>query len=370
MWNMRKIVFSIIIGSVFYLPCLAQGGYAISGKVRGITTDKVYVVAADFGKADTLASAAVANGSFLLSGTIAGEARAVDLVFSGVADKIPLLLENTTYQLQVTTTGAMINGGGAATELYKAFNIVGQDYAAEQAAIAAEFESAGGHSSQAEALQPRLDAAYQASVQRTIDLIKANADSYVSAYVVALGAQTDGEELLRRKYEALSDAAKATVPGKAAEAALERYSKLAVGKPAPDFTVKRPDGNDLTLSAVPAKYKLLVFWRSDNGLCRQANPQLIQLYLQFRPRSFEIVSISLDENRFAWTRAIEEDGISIWQNGSDLQGMSSSVAAQYMVGASLPYYVLIDSEGNIAAKGMDTGELRSIISDLTKKKRK
>ena len=79
------------------------------------------------------------------------------------------------------------------------------------------------------------------------------------------------------------------------------------------------------------------------------------------------MSVSLDDNRFAWDRAIEQDGISIWSNGSDLQGMASPVAKAYMVGNTLPYTVLIDAEGNIAAKGLWGKELRAVISNLTKK---
>lgn len=36
----------------------------LSGKVHGLQTEKVYLMAADFGKADTLAAAAVENGRF------------------------------------------------------------------------------------------------------------------------------------------------------------------------------------------------------------------------------------------------------------------------------------------------------------------
>ena len=161
-----------------------------------------------------------------------------------------------------------------------------------------------------------------------------------------------------------------SVPGRQIAAYLERFAKLAVGQTAPDFTVTRPNGDALTLYAVTAKYKLVVFWASWDVASRQANPQFIQLYQQFRPRSFEIVSVSLDDNRFAWDRAIEQDGISIWPNGSDLQGMDSPVAKAYMVGNTLPYTVLIDDENKIVAKGLLGNELRAAISDLTKKSKK
>lgn len=364
---MKRIGLFALFGGLFGLPCLAQDGYTVSGRLNGISAGKVYLVTADFGKADTLAETAVSNGNFMFKGTMPGGARAVELVFPGMENRVPLLLENTMYQVQVASTGAAVNGGGEAALLYKEFGKIGEAYAAEQSAVMSEYASANA-GRQAE-LQSRLDEAYKASVQKTLDLIKANADNYVSAYVVALGARTDGEELLRQKYELLGATAKNSVPGKAVAVALERCANLAIGKPAPDFTLKRPNGDDLTLSAVPAKLKLVVFWRSDDAASRSLNPQLISLYQQFRPKSFDIVSVSLDENRFAWTRAIEEDGISIWQNGSDQQGMASPAAEAYMVN-EVPYTVLIDSEGKIVAKGLLGADLRNAIADLAKKNRK
>ena len=202
------------------------------------------------------------------------------------------------------------------------------------------------------------------------ELIKANPDAYATAYVVALGVRNETEAGLRAKYALLGEAAKSTVPGRQIATYLERFAKLAVGQTAPDFTVTRPNGDALTLYAVTARYKLVVFWASWDAASRRVNSQLISLYQQFRPRSFEIVSVSLDDNRFAWDRAIEQDGISIWPNGSDLQGVDSPVAKAYMVGNTLPYTVLIDDENKIVAKGLLGKELRDAVADLTKKNKK
>lgn len=63
---------------------MAQDGYTISGKIRGISITKVFVVTADFGRVDTLASTLVEGDKFILRGTVSGEARAVNLAFAGV----------------------------------------------------------------------------------------------------------------------------------------------------------------------------------------------------------------------------------------------------------------------------------------------
>ena len=120
--------------------------------------------------------------------------------------------------------------------------------------------------------------------------------------------------------------------------------------------------------AVPAKFKLLVFWTSTNAASRQLNPELIQLYQHYRPKGLEIISISPDDDLMAWRKAIEMDGL-VWRNGSDLKGRNSDIAKLYMVN-TVPYTVLIGEENKIIAKGLLGKELRDTIADLTKKKKK
>ena len=105
-------------------------------------------------------------------------------------------------------------------------------------------------------VQDRVNKAYEASVNATIELIKANPDEYATAHVIALGISGETEEGLRSKYDLLGEAARATVPGKRIAAALEQYGKLAVGEVAPNFTTEKPDGNTFSLHDLPAKLKL------------------------------------------------------------------------------------------------------------------
>ena len=208
----------LLSGILFGGTCLAQGGYMVSGKVRGLAVARVHAVAADFGTADTLASAEVVNGSFMFRGVLPGDARAVILVFPGVDGRVPLLLENdVNYQISVTAQGAAIEGEGPAVQLLKEFERIGHDYAVEKNKVEAEYKAleGGGNPAKVESLQLRLDNAYKQSVLKTQELIKANADNYVSAYIIALNMAADDETTLRTKYELLGTSARATVPGKA-----------------------------------------------------------------------------------------------------------------------------------------------------------
>ena len=342
---MRKNILFLVCLLVGISFCRAQGNYRVSGKISGISDGTLLLVRNDGPLLDTIATTLLKNGTFSFGGETDVPFGAMLMTADG-ALSLSMIVEPGNMMVNVTPNGVLIQGGEQ-QKLYAAYNHIGLEYAAEQAAILEEVQQP---EADLEALQSRIDNAYRASVTQTLELVRANPDAYATAYVIALGIKGETEEGLIQKYELLGENARNSVPGKRITAAIERHAAVAVGREAPDFTVKRPNGDDLSLSSIPAKIK--------------------QIYQQFRPKNFEIISISLDDNRFAWDRAIEQDGISIWSNGSDLRGTDSPVAKTYMVGSSLPYTVLIDEENKIVAKGLLGDELRKAVADLVKRKRK
>ena len=360
---MRKISLLIGLAILSTFACKAQQGYQISGKVSGMTDGTLLLIANEWEKPDTLGSVTVKNGVFVFTGKVNAPVAAY-LAPSDGNGMIPLILENANFMVNVSDRGAMIQGGKQ-QELLTRFTRISQAFLAEQAKVAAEAQQPGAN---VQALQDRVNKAYEASVNATIELIKANPDEYATAHVIALGISGETEEGLRSKYDLLGEAARATVPGKRIAAALEQYEKLAVGEVAPNFTTEKPDGNTFSLHDLPAKLKLVYFWVSTNPLCRQDNTDLVKLYLQYRPLGLEIVSISLDENRGEWRNAIGLDGM-VWTNGSDLQGFASPIARLYMV-HELPATFLVDTENRIVAKGLRGDALRDTVAKLLKKSKR
>ncbi|MBC5621400.1 TlpA disulfide reductase family protein [Butyricimonas hominis] len=360
---MRKISLLIGLAILSTFACKAQQGYQISGKVSGMTDGTLLLIANEWEKPDTLGSVTVKNGVFVFTGKVNAPVAAY-LAPSDGNGMIPLILENANFMVNVSDRGAMIQGGKQ-QELLTRFTRISQAFLAEQAKVAAEAQQPGAN---VQALQDRVNKAYEASVNATIELIKANPDEYATAHVIALGISGETEEGLRSKYDLLGEAARATIPGKRIAAALEQYEKLAIGEVAPNFTTEKPDGNTFSLYDLPGKLKLVYFWVSTNPLCRQDNTDLVKLYLQYRPLGLEIVSISLDENRGDWRNAVGQDGM-VWINGSDLQGFASPNARLYMV-HELPATFLVDAENRIVAKGLRGDVLRDTVAKLLKKSKK
>jgi thiol-disulfide isomerase/thioredoxin len=195
-------------------------------------------------------------------------------------------------------------------------------------------------------------------------LIEANPNSLASLYSVIGFASTGGVdyEALNDRFALLSEEMRNTGAGRTIAGRLARMETVSVGKIAPDFELETPDGGKITLHGVKARVKLIDFWASWCGPCRAENPNVVAMYKEYHPKGLEIVGVSLDRNREAWLKAIEDDGLT-WVHGSDLQYWQSAPAKLYLVN-SIPHTVLLDENNRIIARNLRGAELRAKIAGI------
>jgi peroxiredoxin len=136
---------------------------------------------------------------------------------------------------------------------------------------------------------------------------------------------------------------------------------LAPGKTAPDFSLPEAKGDTLSLSGFYGKHKLILldFWASWCAPCRAENPNLRAAYAKYRSKGFEIVGVSLDQNKEAWLRGIKEDKLS-WPQLSDLGYFNSEAARLYGIN-SIPANFLLDGNGVIITSNLRGPELEKAI---------
>ena len=140
-------------------------------------------------------------------------------------------------------------------------------------------------------------------------------------------------------------------------------SVIAVGTEAPDIVMAGRDGKELRLSDLRGKVVLIDFWASWCRPCRAENPNVVRLYNRYHDKGFEIFSVSLDNNRDAWLRAIQADGL-VWPNHvSDLRGWSSAAGRLYGI-SSIPATVLVDREGKVLARNLRGQQLEQKLKDI------
>ncbi len=138
--------------------------------------------------------------------------------------------------------------------------------------------------------------------------------------------------------------------------------KLAVGNTAPEILLPDPEGNTISLSSLKGNVVLIDFWASWHQPSRITNEILRELYEEYKSLGFEIYGVSLDRTHEQWLKAIEESNIN-WIQVSDLRYFNSPVVSLYNVEA-IPYTLLIDRKGKIAAKDIDHRQLKEYLEDL------
>lgn len=132
----------------------------------------------------------------------------------------------------------------------------------------------------------------------------------------------------------------------------------------PRVAIKLPTvkGDSLTLESFKGKVVLLDFWASWCGPCRAANRQQVKLYSKYKPQGFEIFSVSLDENKKDWQKAINRDKIT-WIQVNDPRGWDAQTAIRWNI-YQLPTTYLIDKKGNVVNIDLEGKELDDKIKTL------
>lgn len=143
---------------------------------------------------------------------------------------------------------------------------------------------------------------------------------------------------------------------------ISRMAAMAEGAAAPDIQAATPEGVSMKLSDFKGKVVMIDFWASWCRPCRMENPNVVRAYNKYHPKGFEILGVSLDQDRAKWLDAIQKDGL-IWNHISDLGGWNSQPAAVYGV-TSIPATVLVDREGKILARNLRGPALEEKLKEI------
>ncbi|SFH33943.1 TlpA disulfide reductase family protein [Pedobacter insulae] len=375
-----------LIWIVLAMPIMAfaQGKnntFSITGKVGTLNAPAMaYLEYTNAGESHQ-DSVAIVNGNFKFSGDMSGisyarmaigrsgkgkgysiyvEKDVIYLYFS--ADKMVLNAKDSL--INATITGSKIN------DEYIAYNnLIGGTIMDLTKAVNEEFNSLSEDEKKDSLIVADVNARYLKKIaDRNAKMIKFAKDFPNSYFAVVALSEGAGSKVnvaeIKPIFDALNPSLKANDIGKEIEQRINSVNITKVGAMAPVFTQNDVNGKPISLGDLKGKTVLVEFWASWCGPCRAENPNLVKQYETYKSKGFEILSVSLDNEKALWLQAIKQDGLN-WLHVSDLKGWNNEVGRLYGVRA-VPASILVGPDGKIIANNLRGESLNDKLAEIMK----
>ena len=351
---MKKISSILMATAAIACSCTTDNSYTVSGKFNKFDSDSVWLMTEE---QEILASIPSTDGSFTFTGNIESPMLAI-VASDRIADNIGCIFVLEPGKITVSSvldsfyvakgTKANEGFGGFITENYK---------------IRAKIQETGGR------LTSELETMINDIEEKVKNDLMSNLDNYYGLFCVERLDDPDDPESTRIILDKFSNSVKATEGWKNLSDRVDKLMNFGIGKPYLDFTQNDADGNSVKASEIISKpgtrYVLIDFWASWCGPCMSELPYLREAYATYSPLGFEILGVSLDQDRDSWLNAIKEEEMN-WIHVSDLNYWSNEVARLYNIN-SIPANFLVDCKtGIIVEKGLRGRALANKLADLLK----
>lgn len=142
--------------------------------------------------------------------------------------------------------------------------------------------------------------------------------------------------------------------------------QLKIGAPPFAFTAQDLSDKSISLEDYQGKVVLLDFWASWCGPCREEVPFIKRAYQKYRGLGFEVVGVSLDEDRADMDAFTKKQGMT-WREIFDGKSFAGELPQQYGI-KGIPFSLLIGRDGKIVAVNPRKLLLDSAIQKALKSK--
>jgi len=124
-----------------------------------------------------------------------------------------------------------------------------------------------------------------------------------------------------------------------------------------DLKFQAVDGGQVDLAKLRGKVVMVEFWATWCGPCRMEVPNVVATYNQLHTNGFEIVGVSLDQNKDQLVNFTKQVGM-LWPQYFDGKGWANEVSSRYGIN-SIPTAWLVDKKGMVRsteARGPDLAQ--------------
>jgi thiol-disulfide isomerase/thioredoxin len=143
------------------------------------------------------------------------------------------------------------------------------------------------------------------------------------------------------------------------QSTLDKEINKQIGNSFYDVILKDTANNNVDTKSFRKKYVLVNFWASWCTPCRALNPELRALYDKYKEKGFEIVGVSLDENKSSWVKAIKQDNLR-WPQLIDENSFSGLLPKYYDI-RGIPVKILLNREGKLVGFYSSVTEIEDVL---------
>lgn len=205
----------------------------------------------------------------------------------------------------------------------------------------------------------QVGATVKGDLQSTLDaVLKApDADTETKAEASAVKVLSSTEDIATQKltnaeWLKMAEAHLKAYPDQPYNSAIEKkisgIKTLAELQTKPlDLKFKAVDGREVDLSALRGKVVLIDFWATWCGPCVAELPNVIKAYDKLHAKGFEIVGISLDQDKAKLESFVKEKAMA-WPQYFDGKGWDNEISTRYGI-ASIPAMWLVNKKGLVVS---------------------
>lgn len=368
--TIKKVI--LLVAGLLPLAVMAQDGYIVSGKISKLKEPaEIYLALQQGNGFKDVDSIEIKNGEFRFRGHVNEPQQAILSVkrinaaqVNARPDQLVVFIENS--KISIVTEDSIKNAtvsGSVSDKENRELNASIQPLTEIILKLNREFHG-----------KPKDETYKKASdsVTRLVAEIKnihlKFAESHLNSF---LGLYTYNIYVLDSKFDPaaveplfhqFSPELQSSELGKRTLEKIEIGKRRQTGRKATDFTQNDLNDKPFTLSSLRGKYVLVDFWASWCVPCRAENPNLVKAYQQLKGRNFEVVGVSLDQDKESREGAVKKDNLP-WIHVCDIRGWKNEVAVMYGIN-SVPQNLLINPAGVIIAKNLRGENLTEKLSAL------
>lgn len=363
--SMKKLLYFLAAGLILASCSGNKEQFTLRGEIKGVDTGMVFLQKFNADSWQKIDSVKLEKGSFAFKGQIGSP----EMWFVAMPARqvfVPVFMEPAKIKVEIyaDSMDKSVITGSATHDTYQQFMKINGEINKKMETVYQEWKEA--KKAQDSAAMKRTDSISNTLDQELkkalVDFAKAHSASVVAPYIVMRNSWQFELPDLEGIVATFDTTLNKSVYTQALKERIAVLQKVAIGQPAPDFSMSDSTGQPVALSSLKGRIVLVDFWASWCGPCRAENPNVVKAYQAYHSKGFDILGCSFDQNREKWLKAVKDDQLN-WTQVSDLKGWANAAGKIYGIN-SIPANVLLGKDQVIIARNLRGEALTAKLAEL------